>query len=210
MLKLRLLLYPLFLTVILLMVFANIATPVLQRRHAFYILPVHKTLYLGHSIYDNEMYHVIAAAIEWNQATNGQVIFDIKVLPQQGINRSEAVIINNVTPDFPEVILLDNVNDQMSLGYFDDHDLDNINLVDERIMEKDYNAVIMHELGHSLGMDHIKGIDGIGTLMYPSIDHGSEHITNTDLYYFCKLYHCDSRKFNGVNKISQNFTFRME
>ena len=200
MFKMRLLLYPLFLTVILLMVFANIAAPILQKDKSAYTLPVHKTLYLGRSIYDNEMYHIIAAAIEWNEATNGQVVFDIKILPQQGITRSDAVIINNVTPDFPEVILLDNLNDSNTLGYFDDHDIDNINLVDERINEDDYDAVIMHELGHSLGMDHIKNAKGMGTLMYPSIDLGSEHITNTDLIYFCKLYNCDASKFHGADQ----------
>jgi hypothetical protein len=181
----RLFIYPIFLTALLLMVFASITTPFLQRHKVSYNLPVHKTLYLGHDIYDNEMYHVIAAAIEWNEATNGEVVFDIKMLPQQGIKLSEAIIILNETADSPDVIMLDNKNGFGTLGLFDDaHGLDYIALVDERIVEKDYDSIIMHEMGHSLGMDHIKDIEGVGTLMYPSIDLGSEHITNTDLYYF--------------------------
>ena len=81
------------------------------------------------------------------------------------------------------------------LGLFDKKSIiPCIILVSNRILENDYKAVVLHELGHSLGLEHNEGINGIDTLMYPSIDLGSNHITFRDGQQFCKLYHCDPNK----------------
>jgi hypothetical protein len=188
-------------TIGLLFVFAEVATPIVQRTHAEHKLPIHKTLYLERGIYDDQMFHILAAAMEWNQATNGQVVFDIKRLPAK-INPIDAIIVFNVTPDYPDIILLDSVKNYSTLGYYNNRGLDYIALVDERITNSNYNAVVMHELGHALGLDHPDTDDhpeiGIGTLMYSVVDAGSNHITNDDLKQLCKLYNCDSSKFHGL------------
>lgn len=194
--------WSLALTVALLVVFAEIVTPFVRRNHPVHTLPVHKTLYLERGVDDEELYHVMAAAIEWNEATNGQVTFDIKRLPQPGITPGDAIIVLNVTPDYPEVIILDNINKYSTLGFFNnDSGLSYIAIVYERVRDEDFNAVMLHEMGHSLGLEHIKGIDGLGALMFPSIDLGASHITRTDLRQFCKLYHCDYKKMHGTLSI---------
>jgi Matrixin len=198
----RYFLYPLLLAVALLVVFAEIATPMLQHKQAINTLPIHKTLYLSRDIYDDQMLHIVAATMEWNQVTNGDVTFDIKRLPYPKINPSDAIIMMNVTPDYPEIIILDNLNQYSTLAFFnDDSLLAYIGLIDVRIPNSDYDAVIMHELGHSLGLEHIKGIDGVGTLMCPTITLGASHITKEDLYQFCKLYHCDARKYHVISEV---------
>jgi predicted Zn-dependent protease len=115
---------------------------------------------------------------------------------------ADAIVIFNVTPDFPDIIILDSIKNYSTLGYYNSRGLDYIALVDARISEANYNAVVMHELGHALGLEHPDLDDhpeiGIGTLMYSMIDAGSNHITKDDLKQFCKLYHCDSSKFHGV------------
>jgi len=210
----RLFLYPLILTIALLFPFAEIATPILQHKKETptHVLPVHKTLYLGRDIYDTEAEHILEAAIEWNEATNGQVVFDIKKLPSRDIKPSDGLVIFNVTPDFPDIILLDNINHLSTLGYYEGNaTLKYIALVDERIPVQDVSAVALHELGHALGLQHPNSQDpdapiedrlrGVGSLMYSNIDSGSNHITTLDLQQFCRLYHCDWKKLHGVPEV---------
>jgi hypothetical protein len=199
----RIFIWSLSLTIALLIVFAEIATPIVQRPQVEHKLPVHKTLYLDRGIYDEEMLHILEAAMEWNRATNGQVVFDIKRLPRLDIRPADAIIIFNVSPDYPDVMLMDNLNDMTTLAYYNDRGLlDYVAVVDERISQTDETAVILHELGHALGLEHPNSKEhpeiGIGNLMYSNINMGGSHITNDDLKQFCKLYHCDSSKFHGV------------
>lgn len=193
----RLFLYPLLITIGLLIVFAGIISPLLAHKDVIYTLPIHKTLYLERGLSEEELYHIVAGSMEWNQATNGGVIFDIKKLPQSNIISNDSIIMMNVTPDFPEAIILDNFNKNSTLAFFnDDSGLAYIAFVDQRINDANYDAVVMHELGHALGLHHAEGFDGLGTLMYPDIDNGSDHITIDDLKQFCYLYHCDASKYH--------------
>lgn len=193
----RIFIWPLIFTIILLVAFSITATPFI-RHHVAHNLPVHKTLYLDRTMIDEEFFHFVEAAIEWNDATDGQVIFDVKRLPQKNINPLDAIIIMDVTPDFPDIILMDNIGSYDTLGVFgNEHGLANIIMVVERIEDAQYTPVVMHELGHSLGLEHIQGADGIGTLMFPNIEGGSSHLTDRDLAQLCKLYHTDCSRFHG-------------
>jgi len=188
-------------TIALLFVFAEVATPIVQRTKIEHTLPVHKTLYLERALSDEQMYHILNAAMEWNQVTNGQVVFDIKRLPDANMQAANAIVMFNVTPDFPDIIILDSIKHYSTLGYYNARGLEYIAMVDERITSGSYDAVVMHELGHALGLEHPDLDDpkiGIGTLMYSLVDAGSNHITDEDLKRFCKLYHCDASKFHGL------------
>jgi hypothetical protein len=204
----RLFLYPLILTILILIGFAEVATPIVQPRTSYmrHELPVHKTLYLERGIYEDQMYYITLAAMEWYDVTNGQVVFDIRRLPQTNINPSEAIVVLNVTPDYPEMLILDSMNHRTTLGLYNaNNGLPSIELVDERITVDDYTAVVMHEMGHALGLEHpddeAHPLRGVGSLMFSSIMLGNEHITDLDLKRFCQLYHCDASKFHGVPQI---------
>lgn len=197
------------LSIILLLAFAEIVSIIMPPPPKVeYALPVHKTLYIDRNIYDEEMFHILEAAIEWNEATDGQVTFDIKRMPRPRIGPANSIIFFNVTPDFPDIVILDNARKKPlnTLAYFSgSRFLPYIAVVDERISEKDYTAVMLHELGHYIGLQHPDDDDhpdlGVGTLMHSSIDEGSNHITSEDLKQFCQLYHCDWKKFHGVPQV---------
>jgi len=204
----RIVLWSVVFSSILLCFWAEVATPIVQRKHKDpeRQLPVHVTLYLEKSVAENETQYVAQAAMEWYEATNGQVIFDMVPLPAKDIDITKSVVILNVTPDEPNVIVLDTFNDSSTLGYCDRNAaLPNIDLVYSRINNDEATAVIMHELGHYLGLEHPNTKEhpewGIGTLMYSSISYGSSHITQEDLVRFCDIYHCDASKLHGFSQV---------
>ncbi|CAM6006387.1 unnamed protein product [Sphagnum balticum] len=69
-----------------------------------------------------------------------------------------------------------------------------IELVMDRILDPNtMEMVLMHEMGHSVGLKHNEGMDGIDTLMYPDVILAADFITVTDRENFCKLYGCDPK-----------------
>src|SRR5579885_1318188 len=185
------------LTTIMLVGLFNFATPIVYHVKE-YPHSVHKTIYVDRFMADDEMDKVIQASIEWHQATGGIVTFDVKRLPQQSIDATSSILMIEVTPDYPEIVLLDNLNQNTTLGYFNDRlGIPYIALVDSRLTDDDFKAVVLHELGHSLGLEHNMGVDGIGTLMYPTIDLGADHITNVDIDHFCTLYLCNPKELHN-------------
>lgn len=184
--------------VLLLLAINMIAAPMFKHKAETLHLPVHKTLYVDRTLSDYEFAIITGAAWEWHLATKGLVTYDVERLPSQQIDPPNAIIVCAVSADFPEIIELDAADPEAShMAYFYKYSaLPYIGVVSDRIAEKDYRPVMLHELGHSLGLPHNTGVDGIGTLMYPNIDFGATTITDTDLKNFCKLYGCDASKLH--------------
>lgn len=158
---------------------------------------IHVNLYIDREFTEDEQEIIMTAALEWSTATNHIVEYDIIQLPtKDAIELDDSLIIVKYSPDNPRIILMD-ANENKTLGFYEGHDgpIPYIALVSDRLdLEIDYKEVVLHEMGHSLGLQHIKGEDGWNTLMYPYTDLGADHITEKDLEEFCKLYHCDVSK----------------
>lgn len=162
---------------------------------------VHRTIYIQRDFDDFEQEQIIAAALEWTAATGHIIDFDVVQLPTTEAIDENGIFINRASVDHPDVILLDKTNNGTTLGYFDhDSRLPYIGLITNRINNKDYKGVVMHELGHALGLEHNYGETGIDTLMYPSINGGSYHIEKLDGKKLCQLYHCDYTKLKYQEK----------
>lgn len=176
-------------------------------------LPIHKTLYIDRNIDDQELNYITEAAQQWQQATQGQVSFEVIRLPQQHINPSNSVFVVNVSPDYPEIIILDTMSQIRTLGFYNNDRLPTIGLVDQRIDEDQFTPVVAHELAHFLGLVHQLGPRGVGTLMSPDLDLGSDHITKFDMIQFCQIYACQIGKvkreiIHGTKelKVSKDFS----
>lgn len=158
---------------------------------------IQKSLVIDKSFDETEKVFIRMAAQEWTRATHGMVTFTYVNLPN--INKSDIVIDENTlyivkaTENYPQIISLE-VNkkeddDSCILGYYDENSIINsILIVSSRLDDLSYQSVVMHELGHALGLKHIH--DDKHALMYPSITYIPTNITQRDMVSFCKLYDC--------------------
>lgn len=158
---------------------------------------VHKTLYVERNFNEEEVAIITKAAISWTESTHHIAEIDVVTLPtKEKIDLVNGIIMLKENADYPEIIILDGFNGDSTVGYCNRRaSIPYIAIVSDRIEDPDeYQAVVMHEVGHALGLEHQTGIEGMDTLMYPSVNIGSYTITKKDLKQFCSLYHCDVTK----------------
>lgn len=155
---------------------------------------VNKTLYLDSSFNDSEIEEILSAAWEWSDATENRVVFTVKILPQNHIDPINAIIINKLSDDSAQVIMYDVFGGKNTLGFYDNKNvIPFIGLITNRLNDKNYKPVVLHELGHALGLMHNEKEEDMGSLMYPIIDDASDHITAKDIKNYCDLHHCQSK-----------------
>lgn len=197
MLRLSSILTPIISIIIIILIYIN-SVKIFQPEK-IYPNRVHKTLFLDRYLSPEEVAFITIAALEWSAATKNIVTFDVVTLPQEKVVISDNdIMIMNISPDHPLVLILDDNSNYSTLGYYDESfPVPIIYLVSDRMKGKEYVMVVLHELGHALGLDHNENIWEVGTLMYPNIALGSKHITLYDLKKFCKLYRCDVNKLKN-------------
>lgn len=165
----------------------------------------HITLYLDRNFVDYETDAITQAALEWSEATGHIVEYDVIQLPtSEGIKYKDSLFIVKKSPDDPQIILMDFAGQNITLGVYERQGLPSISLITDRLDDSNFKEVVLHELGHSLGLAHLEGVENIDALMFPYtnveldngeiIPAGSDHVTEKDLIAFCKLYRCDVSK----------------
>lgn len=161
----------------------------------------HTTIYVDRGFNNNEVEFIKDAAGEWSFETNHIVDFDVIQLPVKNLIYSNSLFILKKYSDDPKIIFMDLKSSNETLGFFENKDFPTIHLVSDRLTQENYKEVILHEMGHSIGLKHLTGLDNAFSLMYPysyiefndnvTIPAGSPYITKKDLIAFCKLYKCN-------------------
>ncbi len=191
-------------TLSLLLVFYGVVSDIYPGQ-ATYPDHAHITLYIDRTFDEMETDAIMKAAWEWSTATNHIIEYDIIQLPtKEKIKYKDSVFVVKKSPDDPQIVLMDFTGHNETLGVYEKHYLPTISIVSERLTDSNYKEIVLHELGHSLGLAHLESLDDLDALMYPYtnmkledgtiIPTGSEFITQKDLVQFCKLYHCDANK----------------
>jgi predicted Zn-dependent protease len=160
---------------------------------------IEKHLYVDESFNLEETMLIVSAAKEWEKKTNGIVTFRVSLFTTAGnyltLKDSKAIAITKMSPYDS---FIEDVEDEQGkiLGVRTKRfPIEIVVIVPDR-MKGDYlefNSTTLHELGHSLGMQHNLTK---WTLMYPSDEFGAYSITNEDLKQFCLIYFCDAKKLS--------------
>jgi hypothetical protein len=159
-------------------------------------------LFIDRDFTNEEQEYITSAALQWSEASDHIIEYNVIRLPaEEKIDPENSIVISKVSPDYPQILLLDHSSHMRTLGYFNGHgEINSIYLVSDRLSDEYYEEVVLHELGHSLGLEHDSSEDGINTLMYPMIDLGSNHITKHDMKQFCYIYDCNVEKLTNYKK----------
>lgn len=162
--------------------------------------PLYYSLYISQRFDANEVKIIEDAAKEWETKTDGLVEYSIYYNwddKYSDMPRRHTIAIIKVSQwdEFTRKYL-DSYKDgkwMRVLGMYDpNHPRPTIYLVVDRALGHSFlRATIEHELGHSLKMSHNMNINSI---MFPSTELGADHITNSDLEEFCKIYHCNIKE----------------
>lgn len=176
-----------------------------------------KIVYIDDSFLDWEEDEIINALKNWECSTNYTIRFKIilhavsadYILAE---DPTHSIFVRKVKGIDPDIVKADkrieddarekehNGEDYVkryTLGLFiPSAEIPTILLVSDRLKYEYYRAVMEHEAGHSLGIDHIDNKDAV---MYAHMDSSYKQITNNDLEALCKLYWCDPDKFNACN-----------
>lgn len=163
---------------------------------------IHRTLYVDSRFSEEEDLAIINVAKRWTAATNHIAEIDVAFMPTEikDENTSLSIMVLNESPSFPPVVMLDRGNHNSTCGIYNGSEMEYpiIAIVDERINDINlFEQVVMHEVGHSLGLAHLTGDDNFFTLMYPITDLMAPGLTLKDLAAFCKIYHCDPSKLKN-------------
>lgn len=168
---------------------------------------VYKTIYIDRQFSPEERQGIIKAAEEWSKATDNIVQYEIVEFPtDEEIDWENCLFFSKISEDHPTVVLSDFVDGVNIYAYYSKSSgIPTISVIDGRIPDEHFKSVMMHEIGHSLGLDHVSTIDDIGALMYPyvyieidgiRIPVAPNEITENDIEHFCELYHCDANQLS--------------
>lgn len=161
-----------------------------------FVKPIHKhkVLLLDNSLSEYEKDLVIEAALHWQQKTKNIISFDFKRIEESKdilYAKENSIVISSLTYDQNYYNIK---KSKHLLAFFTvKTKVPSIMLIPERMMdEDDYRSVIIHELGHSIGLEH-NNVDT--SIMYAfQTELSPAYLTKDDIIHFCKSYYCVPKK----------------
>lgn len=157
-----------------------------------------RNIFIPDDFSSDQMEDIKTALNEWTEKTNYSVQFNIfehydkrimKLLPYREGN----IVILTIPPETPIVV---NMEKEMETGniilglWVANDSIPTIYIVSSRIYDRmTYTAVILHEVGHAMGLDHNPNE---ASVMYKSQDKSSKHLMPTDIAAFCHIHYCNN------------------
>ncbi len=160
-----------------------------------------KIIYIDNDFSNTEIRYIKMAANEWENESKKIIKFEFVN------NKDEAEYLEKIKYKYSELpveiinfkkisnedkitLFLDKEVGGKIVGFYDDESRQtSILLVTDRLDSlKKLKSIILHEIGHSLGLKHIKHKN---TIMHSTQSKSSDDITIKDLEEFCNLYYCE-------------------
>ncbi len=139
------------------------------------LLPDIQPVYIDVRFTDAERASIVAAVREWNVALNGYRVYDVQVEPfdmdlgiiKRMMDTTQGLLVlradvEGLDPDL-----------ETALAWVPGLGAPLVHVVSERIGTRDLRTIVMHEIGHTLGLPHVPVK---GTLMFPYYPFGVDCI----------------------------------
>jgi len=140
------------------------------------------------------------AFAEWNKTLNGYEEFQIvsdefdmepSIIHQIETTGQGVLVLKHKTTDVMVQMLDDGV-----LAWVPDYYVGEVHIVSDRIGNRDLVSIVEHEIGHFLGLEHLKMY---GNLMYPHYPFGSPCIDKVTAQRVATIHRWDYRHMSYCN-----------
>lgn len=152
-----------------------------------------KTLVLDRKFNEFEIGFIEGACKEWEEKTNHVVEFKIVRAIHKSFIDENTIYINKSDKNNPTIFALEIMSSDTIFGYYDGKSpIKSILIVSDNVDDIMYQTVVLHELGHALGLKHNTDYGDINTTMYPSINSRQSGLVKKDIDQFCSIYKCSN------------------